>query len=574
MQQLSGQQQLVSKSNVLIALITILVLSFTLNVMGNKWGAPANWHPDELVERATRMSGDRTLNPHAFPYGGLPHYVLMAGAIMPAKVTTYYFDPRPDAADTAATASWMQRLKTQRIILSRTISGLFATALVLMTFLMGRILFSELTGLIAALFLAVSPYFVGIAHFATVDMPGNFLYWLACLIGLYVWKRGHNLWYALAAVTLGLAIGTKVDRLVAVLPLLLSHLFRGKGLQSRKLLLFGLLVPCGYIIANPTLIFSFFEFVDGTTRDLFFNIVRGEPGETSYLKLISDIMSGMGAPLFIAAACGIGYAVYNLIVDVDRPQTVWLLSAIIPYYLIFGSRLSTAWYVPILFPALALFAAYGCSRIIQLAGRWRIMSWFIVLAVAAPSFMYSLAIDMQLSNDARYQAARWIDENVPVNSTVELSSSGPVIAHDQYRVIYRPKDPADYKFARKWRDKLETHEGYQKLSSNIHLFEQWLSQNYGLQQRSEPYLAWFDRVPGVIDNRVAIDAAVTGVDDETIAGLPDYKVFTSRRDLSVIPQIQGYEHIAEFKKVNPFGLEIQLQFVNPGVHIYQLKNQP
>lgn len=573
MEQLPGNPQLVLKPTILVALISILVLSFTLNLWGNQWGAPAHWRPDELTGTAVSMANNRTLNPHKFQYGGLHYYVLVVGAIIPAKAVTYFSDPRPDPSDAAATISWKTRYNTLRIILARTISGLFATSLALITFLMGKILFNERTGLLAALFLAVSPYFVGIAHFATVDMPGNFWFWLSCLFGLLVWKRGHNIWYALAAVTAGFAIGTKVDRLVVVLPLLLSHLLRGEGLQFRKLAVFGLLIPGGYILANPTLILSFFEFVDGTARDLFFNILRGEPGETSYLRLISDIATGMGAPLFLAAVCGLCYATYNFFSGVDRAQNAWLFTAIIPYYFIFGSRLSISWYVPLFFPALVLFAAYGCNKIFQLIGRRPIIASLVVAAIAGPSFLYSLAIDLQLSNDARYLAAKWIERNVPINSTVELSRRGPVISHDQYQVMYRPRDPANYEFARRWRERLEAHEGYQNIRNRILSLEQWLSQEYGLRQRSKPYEAWFDRVPGVVVDQVAAESPEIGIEDQTKTDFPDYKVIVVGHGKRLMPPTRDYEHVAEFKYRNPFDLEIQLQFLNPSVHVYQFNTQ-
>ena len=573
MEELSGQPQSVSKSTMLVALISILILSFTLNVWGNKWGAPAYWHPDELTHRAASMASGRTLNPHAFPYGGLHFYVLLVGAIIPEKAVAYMFDPRPDSSDIAATISWKDRHRTLIIILARTISGLFATSLALITFLLGKYLFSERVGLLAALFLAVSPYFVGIAHFATVDMPGNFWFWLSCLFGVLVWKRGDGIWYAMAAVAAGFAVGTKVDRLVVVLPLLLSHLLRGEGVQFRKLAVFGLLIPGGYILANPTIIISFFEFLDGTTRDLFFNIVRGEPGQTSYLVLIDDIKSGMGAPLFFAAVVGLCYATYNFLSGVDRMQTAWLVSIITPYYFIFGSRLSTSWYVPFFFPALGLFAAYGCNKILQLLG-WRpIVASLVVAAIAGPSFLYSLALDLQFSNDTRYLAVNWIERNVPVNSTVELSRNGPVISRDQYTVLYPPGDPANFEWVRRWRERLEAHEGYQSIRNGILSLEQWLAQEYGLRQRNQPYKAWFDRVPGIVADQGVDESFEVGIEDKNKTEFPDYKVIVGVHEHHLMPPIRDYEHVAEIKYRNPFGLQIQLQFVNPYVHVYQFHPQ-
>lgn len=575
MERLSGQPPLALKPATLIALISILVLSFTLTLWGNRWGAPTYWHPGEgtFIRNAEKMFGDRTLNPHNFPYGGLHYYVLIAGAIIPAKAITYFFDPRPDPSDTAATTAWKSRHATRQIILARTISGLFATSLVLITFLIGKILFDERIGLFAALFLAVSPYSVWIAHFATVDMPGNFWFWLTCLFGLLVWKRGHNIWYVLAAVTAGLGIGTKIDRLVVVLPLLFSHLLRGEGLQFRKIALFGLLIPGGYILANPTLITSFIEFVDGTTRDLFFNIARGQPGETSYLTLIGYIKSGMGTPLFLAAVGGLCYAAYNFFLGVDRAQTAWLLVIITPYYYLFGSRLSTTWYAPLFFPALALFAAYGCNKIIQLLG-WRpVVASLVGAAIAGPSFLYSLAVDLQFTNDARYLAAEWIERNIPDNSTVELYSSLPAISRDEIQIMSRPKEPADYEWAIKWRESLKAHEGYQTIRNRILSLEQWLAQEYGLRQRSEPYEAWFDKVPGIAVGQVATESPEMDTKDKTKNKLPDYKVIVGHEQRFIPRTTQGYERVAELRYIDPFGLDIQLDFINPSVYIYKLNTQ-
>ena len=46
--------------------------------------------------------------------------------------------------------------------------------------------------------LTMSMSFVAIAHFATVDAPANFWYWLSCLFAVLIWKRGEGLWYVLA----------------------------------------------------------------------------------------------------------------------------------------------------------------------------------------------------------------------------------------------------------------------------------------------------------------------------------------------------------------------------------------
>ena len=136
-----------------------------------------------------------------------------------------------------------------------------STLLVFCTYLMGNLLFNRIVGILAAMFLSLSAYFVELAHFATVDPAANFWYWVSCLFSLFMWKRGGRSWYILTAVTAGFAIGTKIDRVCIFIPLILSHFLRNEGFQLRKLLRILVLVIFGYIFANPTLLVSFFEFI-------------------------------------------------------------------------------------------------------------------------------------------------------------------------------------------------------------------------------------------------------------------------------------------------------------------------
>jgi dolichyl-phosphate-mannose--protein O-mannosyl transferase len=214
----------------------------------------------------------RTVNPHHFAYGGLQYYVQAVVAITPALVYARIFDSEPSTLDPQAHNQWRDRQRGRMIQMARAVSALMSALVVCITFVIGTILFDKGVGYLAALLLAVSKSFVAIAHFATVDSAANFWYWLSCLFALLLWKRGNRRWYGLAAITAGFAIGTKVDRLVILFPLLVSHFLRREGLQLRKLFLFAILIPASFVLANPTLITAPFEFLDGVTRDLYFII--------------------------------------------------------------------------------------------------------------------------------------------------------------------------------------------------------------------------------------------------------------------------------------------------------------
>jgi hypothetical protein len=549
-------------------LISILLLSIVLNVCGNRWGSPAYWHPDELIHRADYMVQKRTLNPHTYPYGGLQYSILALGAVVPSKIYSRLFDPRPDPSDDQNYLSWMDRDNTRKIVMSRTISAIFGTSLVFVTFLMGSILFNYRTGLLAASFLAVSPHFVGLSHFATVDMPANFWFWLSCLFSLLVWKHGHRAWYALSALTAGFAIGTKIDRAVIVLPLLMSHFASASSSIYRNIALYGLLIPVAYVIANPALIISFFEFLDGTTRDLFFNMLRGEVGETSYIKLLHDIKSGMGMPLFICAIGGLCYGAYNLLLNKDRFQIIWLASILLPYYFIFSSRLSATWYAPFFFPGLTLLAAYVFDTALRRVGWQRAAATITVFTVIIFSFLSTLAIVLQFTNDSRNIAAGWIVNNIPVNATLELPRNGPIISHTQYHVVAPQKELKAYSTFRMWRDKLNQHEGYRKLHAAILFMESWMSQNIGWPDPHQPYAAWFDKIPDVYDGKKVPEVPTIDNGSEASIVKSDYKVLMFFDDNIEIPDSE-YVKIEKIFYENPFGIDVRLPFVNPTIYIYR-----
>jgi hypothetical protein len=296
----------------LMALIALT--SLCLNLGGNSWGTPDRWHPDEMDGVAAGLVAQKTLDPHFFPYGGLHYYVLALTAAIPVGAYNYLFDHKPAPTDARALAAWRDRKDTRVRLLARATSAVMATLTVVAIFSIAALLFGSTAGILAALFLAVSPYFVLIAHFATVDSAANCWYWLACLLTLLAWKRGVSPWYPLAAFMVGLACGTKLDRVLAVIPWSVAALLwqSQPRLSLRRWLGYALLIPVGYVAANPTLLFSPFEFIDGTTKDLLFNALRGDK-TTSFTQMLADMATGMSAPLFAICAAALGYLCYGLI---------------------------------------------------------------------------------------------------------------------------------------------------------------------------------------------------------------------------------------------------------------------
>jgi 4-amino-4-deoxy-L-arabinose transferase-like glycosyltransferase len=544
----------------------ILALSLVLNLWGIHWGAPNSWHPDEITERALSMVAERSINPHYFTYGGLHYYVVGAFAVLPVYLQGLIFDPPPPREDRLARNRWWQTRLAWMIVLARIISAVMSTAVVLFTFVIGKMVFNESSAYLAALFLSVSMPFVAVAHFATMDSPTNFWYWLSCLFALFIWKRGGRIWYALAALTAGAAIGIKVDRVVILLPLLLAHFLRGEGFHFRRLITFAILVPGGYLLANPVLFTSTFEFLDGFTRDMFYQALKGLGAEqSSYLQVLQEMKSGLGLPLFLAALSGLAYGIYSLALNRSTAAILWLLSTFLPYYLIFGSTSIQSWYLPILFPALMILAAHACVDLMSvLPQRLGFAAKCAVAGLIVYSVVYTGTLVLQFSNDSRYLVAEWIERKVPINSIIEIGERGPIIAEDKYNVINSLRDQESMDYAREQHENLERYRPYQEIRQLILNAEKWAGQRFGLPVRKQAYVNWIDNVSRNVNS---------GKNPQRIFPQAEYVVlvedlYPQKLRTLAIPA-SGYRLAAKFHFVDAIGLRPEFPFVNPAVYVFQ-----
>lgn len=573
-----GQEKRISSILSRLGVILILVISFSLNLWGNRWGAPDYWHPDELTRSSISMFDKRTIMPPTFYYGGLHYYVLEAGAVLPARIYAKLLDPKPEESDPDSQADWEKRLRIRTFRIARGISAVMATIQVFLSCQIGSLLFGRTVGILAALFLGLSPYFIAISHFATIDTPANFWYWLSFFLALMSWKRKSDAWFSLACITAGLTVGVKIDRLVIIVPLFFSYLsMRKEGATNWNILKFTLFILAGYALANPAFLLSPFEFLDGTTRDLFFNMGRGDTGgSNSYIALLADMKSGMGVLTFLAAMASLVYSGWNFLIGKDRTETGWLLSSLLPYYLLIGSHLSMPWYAPFFFPGLAVFAAYGCK------GLWdcfppasRVAATMAVVVIIFSSALSSLSMVTQFPHDSRYLAAKWVDHHIPAGASIEMMTRGPDLSSQKYRIVRVPEYKAfdDHLFAREWRDRLDRNTLYRAIRTKIVNAEQWMSSISGRPARRTQYKAWFD----LEAERVAKEKTVTDSGNLPFAEKTDFVILVGYMEGSRISALSlptsGYRLLNTFQYHSPFGIPVRFPFVNPEIYVFS-KSRP
>ena len=218
---------------------------------------------------------------------------------------------------------------------------------------------------------------------------------------------------------------------------------------------------------------------------MFYQALKGLTSEqSSYLQVLGEMKSGLGTPLFLAVLFGLAYGFYSLALNRSRPAALWLLSAGLPYYLIFGSTSVQSWYLAILFPALMILTAHACVDLLKaLPPRYAFAAKSAFAALIIYSFFYTGALALQFSNDSRYLAAEWIERNAPSRSIIEIGERGPVISENKYKVIHSSRDRESMDYAREQHKNLERYRPYQEIRQLILNAEKWAGQTLGVQVR-------------------------------------------------------------------------------------------
>jgi len=381
----------------LIALFALLVGALALRLYGLNWDDNQHQHPDERAiimvvmnfqwphSLADFASTSSPLSPHFadgtpfFAYGTFPLYLLwlVAGLLNWLQQT---FGFHWIAAGQGSFTDY-----DHLTLVGRALSALFDTGTVFVTYLLGR-RFSgrKVVGLLAAAFVAFTPFEVQQAHFFTVDTALTFFVVLALLGCVGVAQDGRARWALLAGVATGLALASKFSALPLLLPLVVAYLLlwlrsEWQVALSRLFLSLGAGVLT-FLVAMPYALLDLRDFQAAITQQgqlaqgmLDYPYVRQFAGTTPYVyELKNMLLYDMGVPL--ALLCFVGCLVVGRRLWRNwRDDSLILLSWVVVYFAITGSFYTKypRYLLPI-FPLLGIFGAAALLALWRLGGGWRL----------------------------------------------------------------------------------------------------------------------------------------------------------------------------------------------------------
>ena len=463
-----------------LILLLALLLGSLVRVNGLDWGwtdfsplpaaqAPAmsfyNFHPDEAsnVLVARNFTESDSWRPTGELYGQKLDYSLYGATtvylhVMAVKLasvvggfTPFDFEDPRSFRDTYLAIRWLTQL--------------MGLASILLLYIAAHHLYGRRTARWAALFLALTAFHAQSGRFGTVDVPMVFfMVWsLAHSARLLRFGQRRDLW--LGALAAGLALSTKVNAILVVVPLtvaelewqfarqadarmalgarlkfLLGHLF-GWRLWSAAAVTVGV-----FFVLNPYAFLDYHNYLFGDHAFALFHIIRNVRGEFFYpfqiqfehihpfVYLFSNVLLwSAGLALELAGLAGLVFMGLTRR-PADRVLLAWFLVSVA---LTGNAQVMFMRYALPFLPLIALAAA----RLVQglreeYKGGWtRPASWALGLLVLLPSLQWSMALaSVHSVEDSRISAGRHLKQVLP---------SGAVVLHERSAnsikpVIHRP----------------------------------------------------------------------------------------------------------------------------------------
>ena len=413
------------------ALLAALLFGSILRLNGIDWGTDPEtgrfhaFHPDEsTVIRNSRWVGT-DLRQVQMPYGFFPAYLLwgissLAGVSLAPESNSGLRDAH---------------------ILARAITAVMSIASIGILFLIARALGGGLTAALSAVLLAFCFGHVQQAHYYTVD-PLLTAIAVLCLYLIQRMPQAGAGTYAACGILVGTAVGTRLVGLLLVVPFLVQHLpmdwYRSparvlRSLVSVRTFLFLTAVLLVAVACEPFSVLEpgkFFGDDKLLTWRQSLKVSLGERvfpwslydmGTTPFLFHLTDLLPySLGLPLFAASIAGCVLAV----VLRNRAALV-LLSWIAVYFVaVGGHHLKPIRYVLPLLPPLIVLAAWACALCWRRVG-FRPVAWGVPAIVVSATVAIGLTTwNIYGRTDARIEAARWIDANVPGGERVLTEVGG------------------------------------------------------------------------------------------------------------------------------------------------------
>ncbi len=451
-----------------ILLGLILAGAFFLRSYHINWDQGTHLHPDEraivmntlplaLPQSLSQfLSVASPLNPHFFPYGNFPLYLLKA-------ISTF-----------AAIFNHHLAEYNGIELVGRFISSLIDILTILLIFKMTRILFGEKAGFAAAIIYALSVFPIQASHFYAVDILLTFFTTLTLFRLLLFHTKPNILNAAFVGISFGLSLVTKISAIplfaaivgaisidfVLILvkaphkynvwlphvPIFLKRLIR-------DLLSIGFFTTLTFVIFQPYALIDSKEFISQ-------NLLQSQMSNNAYIfpytlqyvgkipyfyELKNLFLWGQGPVISLLCLLGVLFFALNYknYPKEAKSKTLIILSFLLIYFLIIG-KFAVGWmrYMLPLYPLLSIF---GGTFLLFLVDKYfkPIKFNFVKISLGIAILLLLLIwpisfMSIYQKTNTRVAATDWINKNIPTGSPIAIEhwdDQLPLYSSNNYNFI-------------------------------------------------------------------------------------------------------------------------------------------
>ena len=436
-----------------VRLAGIVTLALVLRLWGIRFGFPYAYHFDEpTYVRIALNLGEGIIGRQPNPTG--------FSNLLFAEYGVYFIAGRIGghlASAAEAGQFWRANPTAFHILLGRLTNALLGTLSVLVAYWLGKEAGGRGTGLLAALFLAVSFLHVRNSHYVTPGITAASLTSLGVLCSILTMRMGtserrSHKCAALAAASAGYAIVTKWSVWPVTIPLgvAVSHGLWLQGHREARSRVAYLVLAVGsfgggflaggfQLVLKPLayLNYALLEWEAGQEGGFWTWQIDTVPGWLFYVKVL---YYGWGGVLLGLASVGFLRRLVRAIAHGDR-MSILLLSFPLFYYASMGS--TRHYFARYALPLLPFGAVFGAEALVVVSAwvRRRRVRWGrrLAMALAIAAIAQPLACDVQhdvvlTRQDTRTLAKEWTETHIPPGA--KIATDWPVYEPPLSREIY------------------------------------------------------------------------------------------------------------------------------------------
>jgi len=537
------EKTLFEKYEFLIPLL-LFIAFLALTLPGISWGAPATWHPDEIVVRSIKALFDPAyrFDEDNFDYPTLPQYVMYGlGKVVLG----------------------LGYSEKEVLVSARVLSAILAGLTIVLTYILARRMGGSIyvAGL-SGLFLICVSEMEHNGRFAHNDTFLIFFTTLAVLCVIEYSHKQNKLWLYGSFLAVGLAASSKyIGGSLVILPLAIYLLEQRKKLRTEPLpitetlFVSAALTFLGFAVGTPKALFWMTYFFKRLLPALQWQVAYGKQPDSirGIFGQYGVLMDGLGWPLVLLFGGAFLWGCYQVIKSYRGQEiisTSWqrgfailiLAILVLDLPMLFSYNYQLRYFLTLM-PLLAILAAFFVETIYTRAGQMdkKVYPTLVIAGVSVIA-LYSLARIVSLMLLV-IQHAR-----IPASAFVETLPKGTSLEHTNYP----PVIPGNH-FAREHNYPMHFVRGGEPLPTSKK-FDYNVGE-IGLDQRETDYL---------ITDSFTYERFS---DPHICAGMQAECDFFKQLDTG---QSNHYKLLREFSYSLPAYLpQIQVLFVNPTIRVYE-----